>query len=215
MRYFLLIFALVIAAIVGIAGCRGSKSRKPALYIFPDMDRQPKLLPQKFNEFFADNLSSREPVPGTIAQSAPYKVGNRVVYPFEDVPVNTGRITGTTNFMENNPYPVTAELLERGRERFNITCAACHSQVGDGKGVPNRIGAMGVVGNLHDKRIVELTDGEIFNTISYGKNLMQGYAASITVPDRWAIIAYVRALQLSWLGSMDDVPASDRAALKK
>jgi mono/diheme cytochrome c family protein len=213
MRWFLLIFALVIAAVVGIAGCRGSKSRKPVLYIFPDMDRQPKVLPQEFNAFFADNFSSREPVPGAIPQSKPFKVGSREVYRFEDLPVNTGRATGTTNFIENNPFPVTAELLERGRSQFNLICAACHSQAGDGKGVPNRIGAMAVVGNLHDKRIVELADGEIFSTLSYGKSLMQGYAASIPVPDRWAIVAYVRALQLSWLGSLDDVPEPARAVL--
>ncbi len=215
MRYFLLIFALVVAAVVGIAGCRGSKSRKPPLYIFPDMDRQPKLRPQTFNAFFADDLSSRVPVPGAIPQSKPFQVGGQEVYPFEDSPVNTGRIAGTTNFVETNPFPITAALLERGRERYNISCAACHSQVGDGKGVPNRIGAMAVVGNLHDKRIVELTDGEIFNTLSYGKNLMQGYAANIDVPDRWAIVAYVRALQLSRLGSFEDVPEPARASLKK
>ena len=70
------------------------------------------------------------------------------------------------------------------------------------------------VGNLHDKRIVELTDGELFNTVSYGKSLMQGYAGTLPVRDRWAAIAYLRALQLSRLGSLDDVPETVRGTLK-
>jgi hypothetical protein len=71
------------------------------------------------------------------------------------------------------------------------------------------------VGNLHDKRIVEMTDGELFNTVSYGKNLMQGYAGTVPIRDRWAAIAYLRALQLSRLGSLDEVPEAARGALKK
>ncbi len=215
MRYFLLFGALVAVAVVGIAGLRGSKSRKPPIYIFADMKRQPKLRPQTSDGFFADGLSSRLPVPGTIPRSAPMHVGNQLVYLWQDCPVTTGRVTGTTNFLETNPVPVTQQLLHRGQQVFNINCAACHSQVGDGNGVPHRINAMPVIGNLHDKRIVELTDGEIFHTISYGKNLMPGYAANIPVMDRWAVIAYVRALQLSWLGDPSDVPAAERANLKQ
>ena len=130
-------------------------------------------------------------------------------------PVNSGRISGTTNFLETNPRAVTAELLRRGQERFDIYCAACHTRLGDGNSVAKRIAAMPVVANLHDKRIVALPDGEIFNTIGYGKNLMQGYAATIDVPDRWAIVAYLRALQLSRLGVLDDVPEAVRSTLKK
>ena len=109
----------------------------------------------------------------------------------------------------------TAELLKRGEQVFNINSAACHSKLGDGKGVPARIGAMAGVANLHDKRIVGLPDGQIFNTISYGRNLMQGYAQSVPVQDRWAAVAYLRALQLSRLGSIDEVPQSLRTTLKK
>lgn len=215
MRYFLLICALVTVAVVGIAGFRGSKSRKPPLYIFPDMKLQPKLRPQNTDGFFTDGLSSRLPVPGTIARCQPIRVGDQAVYPWEDSPITTGRVTGTTNFIETNPLPVTDELLQRGEQVFNINCAACHSRLGDGNGVPKRIAAMPVVANLHDKRIVELTDGELFNTISYGKNLMPGYAANIPIQDRWAAIAYLRALQLSWLGTERDVPEADRGALTK
>jgi len=215
MRYFFAIFALCVLATVGVLGFRGTHFRKPPLYIFPDMERQPKLRPQTANAFFANGLSSRLPVAGTIPLSQPIHAGGQLVYPWQDSPVTTGLVTGTTNFVETNPLPVTGELLQRGEQVFNINCAACHSKLGDGNGVPKRIGAMAVVANLHDKRIVELPDGELFNTISYGKGLMQGYAANIPIPDRWAAIAYLRALQLSRLASLDEVPEALRGALKK
>ncbi len=214
MRYFLLIFALIALATISIAGCRGTKSRRPPLYIFPDMKRQPKLRPQTSNGFFGDGLSSRPPVPGTIPRSDPLRVGDQQFYAWQDSPVITGRVPGTTNFIENLPLPVTAQMLRRGQEVFNIDCAACHSRLGDGNGVPKRIGAMAVVANLHDQRIVELTDGELFNTISYGKNLMPGYAANIAIEDRWSVIAYLRALQLSQLGAITDLPEQTRGMLR-
>ena len=215
MRYFLAIFALSVLATVGILGFRGTHFRKPPLYIFPDMERQPKLRPQTANAFFDNGLSSRLPVAGTIARSEPIHVGETLVYPWQDSPLTTGRVTGTTNFVELNPLPVTDELLQRGQQVFDITCAACHSKVGDGNGTPKRINAMAVVGNLHDKRIVELADGELFNTIGYGKGLMQGYAANLPIRDRWAAIAYLRALQLSRLGALEEVPEAMRGSLKK
>ena len=215
MRYFLAIFAVCVVAVVGVLGFRGTHFRKPPLYIFPDMERQPKLRPQTVNSFFDNGMSSRLPVAHTIERSAPIQVGAEQVYPWQDSPVTTGRVTGTTNFVELNPLPVTAELLQRGQHVFDINCAACHSRLGDGNGTPKRIGAMAVVANLHDKRIVELTDGELFNVTSYGKGLMQGYAGNLTVQDRWAVVAYLRALQLSRLGSLDDVPEAVRATLKK
>lgn len=214
MRYFLAILALCVLATVGVLGLRGSHSRRPPLYIFPDMERQPKLRPQTANAFFDDSMSSRLPVAGTIARSQPIQLGDKSVYPWQDTPVTTGRVTGTTNFVELNPLPVTAEVLQRGEEVFNIVCAACHSKLGDGNGTPKRINAMVTVGNLHDKRIVELTDGELFNTVSYGKGLMQGYAGTLPIRDRWAAIAYLRALQLSRLGSLGDVPETVRGTLK-
>lgn len=215
MRYFLAIFALCVLATVAVLGFRGTHFRKPPLYIFPDMERQPKLRPQTANAFFDNGMSSRLPVAGTVARSQPIRVGEKLIYPWQDTPLTTGLVTGTTNFVELNPLPVTDELLQRGQQVFNINCAACHSKVGDGNGTPKRIGAMAVVGNLHDKRIVELTDGEFFNTISYGKNLMLGYAATLPIQDRWAAVAYLRALQLSRLGTLDEVPEAARGALKK
>ncbi len=217
MRYvigFILIFLAGMAAMVGIAGFRGHLSRRPPIEIFPDMNRQLKLRPQQPNNLFANGLSSQLPPAGAIARSAPIQTVLGPVYPYEDAPVNTGRITGTTNFIATNPLPVTATLLQRGRERFDIYCAPCHGALGDGNSITKKLGLMPAVANLQDKRIVEMTDGEIFNTVTHGKNLMGAYGPMVPVEDRWAIIAYLRALQLSELGSVDDLPPSQRAALK-
>jgi len=215
MRYFLAIFVLAVAVVVGILGFRGTHFRKPPLYIFPDMEFQLKLRPQKENGFFTNGLTSQLHIPGTIARSTPLQSANGPVYPYEDAPINTGHVTGTTNFIENNPMPITAELLKRGQQRFTINCTPCHGATGEGKGITQKIGAMAVVANLHDKRIVELPDGELFFVITNGRNLMGAYGANVTVEDRWAIIAYLRALQLSRLGAVDDVPQELRATLKK
>jgi hypothetical protein len=213
MRYFLTLFAVVVVLVVAIAGTRGSFSRRTPLEVFPDMDRQLKLRPQTPNGFFANGRSSQPFVPGTIARSVPLQTADGPVYPYEDAPVNTGRVTGTTNFVELNPLNVNLELLERGRQRYTIHCTPCHGALGDGNGITKQYG-MAVVGNLHDKRIVVMPDGEIYNTVSYGKGLMQGYAGQVDLKDRWAIVAYVRALQLARLGTTNDVPASAQAALR-
>lgn len=208
MRYFLLIFLLCALGVVAVAGKRGQTSRRTPIELFPDMNRQPKLRPQTTSAFFADGKSSRLPVAGTIAWEDNH---------YQDLPVNTGRAPGTTNFVDvlGTDVQVDEKLLARGQQRFNINCSPCHGAQGDGNGITKRIKAMGTVGNLHDQRIVKLTDGEIFNTITYGKNLMGGYGANISVEDRWAIVAYLRSLQLSQLGSIDDVPEPMRGSLKK
>lgn len=207
MRYFLLIFVICTVMVVAIAGKRGSLSRKPPIELFPDMVRQPKIRPQSPDAFFQDDgRGSRLAVPGTIARDDSH---------YADLPVNTGHLTGKTNFVETIPVEVTAKLLARGQQRFQINCSPCHGAQGDGNGITHKIGAMAVVANLHDKRIVEMADGEIFNTITYGKNLMGPYGPNVTVEDRWAIISYLRALQLSNLGNVDDVPEQFRSTLKK
>jgi len=215
MRYFLAIFALCVVATISILGFQGHHFRHTSLYIFPDMEWQLKLRPQKPNGFFANGISSQLPVPGTIPRGETLATRVGPVFPYEDSPVNTGMITGTTNFIENNPLPITDELLKRGRQRFTINCSPCHGALADGNGITKRIGAMGVVANLHDKRMVEMHDGEIFYVISNGRNLMGAYGPNVTVADRWAIVAYLRALQLSQLGTLNDVPQELRATLKK
>jgi len=205
MRYFVLSFLLLCLAVVGIAGFRGDKSRRPPIEIFPDMVRQARLRPQAHNNFFADRLSSQPHVAGTIARGTPY----------EDVPVNTGREPGRTNFIEVIPVPVTEALLVRGRDRYQISCAPCHGALGDGKGIITKYGMI-PAGNFHDKRLVEMPDGQIFDTITHGKAPSMGaYGASLAIPDRWAIVAYIHALQRSRLATIDDVPPGQRAALGK
>jgi mono/diheme cytochrome c family protein len=215
MRYFLLIFGICVVIVMGVAGKRGTMSRKPPLYIFPDMKRQLKLRPQTPNDFFNNGVSSQLPVPGTVARTRPIQVGARQVYPYEDSPVYNGRVTGTTNFVETNPFPVTAQLLARGQQRFTIYCSPCHGAQADGNGITKKLGAMPTVANLHDPRIVKFADGEIFFVITNGRNTMGAYGPNVPVEDRWAIIAYLRAVQLSHLGTIDDVPAELRASLKK
>lgn len=204
MKYFYLGFLLAIVAVISIAGFRGSMSRKPPIEIFPDMDRQPKIRPQTVDSFFADGLGSRRPPAETIARGAHW----------EELPLNTGHMTGSTNFVELNPLPITAELLARGKQRFQISCLPCHGPLGDGNGITKKFG-MAVVANLHDKRIVSMADGEIFNVITYGRNLMGPYGPNVAIEDRWAIIAYVRALQLAALGTANDVPVSMRTRFAK
>jgi len=211
---------LLIGAAVGVAafatlGLQGKMMRKPPMELFPDMDRQAKLRPQEPNHFFANGVSSQLPPAGTIARSQPIETADGPVYRFEDSPVNTGRVAGTTNFVANNPLAINQQLLERGRDRFDIYCSACHGKLGDGNGITKKIGAMPTVANLHDPRIVKMTDGEIFNTITYGKSTMGAAGPLVATEDRWAIIAYLRALQLSHLGSVDDLTPKQAAALKK
>jgi mono/diheme cytochrome c family protein len=218
MRY-LISIALVLAALpvilFGIAGVQGRISRVPPIEVFPDMNRQAKLRPQEPNPFFANGVSSQLPPAGTVARSEPIQTTSGAVYRYEDSPVNTGLITGTTNFVAVNPLRVDEALLRRGRERFDIYCAPCHGRAGDGNGITKKLGVMPAVANLHDRRLVAIADGEIFNTITHGKGLMGAAGPLLPVEDRWAVIAYVRALQLSWLGSADELPPDQQAAFKK
>jgi hypothetical protein len=210
----LLISMALGAAVVGIAGFRGGLSRKPPIEIFPDMNRQFKLRPQRPDDFFPNGVSSQLPPAGTVARTEPIQTHDGLVYVFEDSPANTGRSTGSTNFVATNPLPVTRPLLQRGRERFDIFCAPCHGRLGDGNGITKTIGDMPAVANLHDKRLVEMSDGEIFNAITHGKNTMGAYGPLMPAQDRWAVIAYLRALQLSRLGTMEDLPPEEQSELK-
>lgn len=206
MRYIVLVFCVCVVVVVGMAGFQGSKSRRPPIELIPDMDRQPKLRPQTVNGFFKDGRSSQLAPVGTVARHSNY----------EETAENTGRIPGTTNFVATIPVAVTAELLARGQDRYTIYCAPCHGAAGDGKGITTKLG-MKTIADLHDhktRKLISATDGQIFDTITNGKNLMGAYGSVLDVRDRWAVVAYVRALQLSRLGSLDDIPAADRSSIK-
>ena len=112
------------------------------------------------------------------------------------------------------PIEVNAQLMERGRQRFNITCAMCHGATAAGDGITKQYGLATVV-TLQDERIRKMADGEIFNTITNGKNTMMAYGPNIMVADRWAIICYLRALQRSQNTTVADVPPEHRADLDK
>jgi mono/diheme cytochrome c family protein len=214
MRYIFLVFGLIVLTVMAVLGKRGDLSRKPPLFIFPDMDWQPKQRPQTASDFFQDGLGSRLPVDGTVARGTAFTNGTEVVWPYLDHPVNTGRLPSLTNFIENIPVPVTEQLLARGRERFNINCAPCHGATGAGNGITTKLG-MTTIRDLHLPQVVKLPDGDLFSVITGGRGLMQGYAANLDVHDRWAIVAYVRALQRSRLATLEDVPAEDLAKFKK
>lgn len=200
MRVVLTCLGLAVLTILSVLGFRGTVSRRPPIELFSDMVRQPRLRPQDQFAFFPDGRASRVPVEGAVARGAPDP----------NDPVITGRYRGTTNYLEVNPAPVTRELLERGRNRFEINCAPCHGLQGDGKGISTRLG-LTAIAQLHDPRIVRMCDGEIFNTIGRGRGLMQGYARAIAPGDRWAVVAFLRALQLSHLGLLEDVPQELRS----
>lgn len=209
-----LISAALGAATLGILGFQGKLSRKPPFELFPDMDRQAKLRPQEPFKFLPAGVSSQLPPAGTVARGEPIQTLNGPVYAFEDSPVNTGRMTGSTSFVETNPLRVDETLLQRGQQRFDIYCAPCHGRLGDGNGITKKLGVMAAVANLHDKRIVAMPDGEIFNTVTHGKATMGAVGPQLETSDRWAVIAYLRALQLSTLGTKDDLTPAQQAGLK-
>ena len=203
MRYFLLILALATVTVMGVFGKRGHTFKQPPLEIFPDMDRQPKLRPQQPNLTFANGRSSQEPIPNTVARGDHY----------QNNAINTGREPGTTNFVVNIPLPVTEKLMARGQERYNIYCTPCHDALGTGNGIVKKYGYASVR-SIHERIVVAQPDGEIFHTITHGKSTMMPYGSQISIEDRWAIVAYVRALQRGRLGLLDEVPADLKAGLK-
>jgi len=224
-RYFILLLTLLVILVVSIAGLRGCKTKRPPIEIFPDMVRQPKVKAQVPSSFFADGRGSREPIAGTVPLgyhepvkpteasrdivSAPYEV---VVFSGKEGYANTGREGSSTNWGTGLPFTPTLATLKRGQERYQIQCVVCHGATGAGNGIATKYGLVGVA-NLNQQRLRDMTDGEIYNTIANGKNTMLGYGGVIQVPDRWAIVAYIRALQRSQNASINDVPADQQAAL--
>jgi hypothetical protein len=160
-----------------------------------DMQVQPRQNPLSHSDFFADQRSERPPVEGTIARGQLH----------EDAYFYTGKIGGNPG--DAMPFPVTKEVLERGRERYNIYCAPCHSRVGDGNGfVPSR-GFPRKPPSFHIERLQKAPIGYMYDVITEGFGIMPDYASQIPVRDRWDIVAYVKALQLSQNATKADVPA--------
>ena len=200
MRYFIASFIFLIVAIISIMGFRGSKSLKPPLEVFPDMDRMGKYNPQTENSFFEDEMADRPPVPGTIAAGSFN----------EDTYFATGKIDD--QWGKGFPVSVSHEFIQIGQKKFNIHCSVCHGLSGDGNGITKKYGMIATP-TYHSDRLREMPEGEIFNTITYGRNTMGPYGAKLRIQERWAIIAYLRTLQRSQYSHPDDVSENNRGVL--
>jgi hypothetical protein len=227
LRGFLVIFLLCTIAIIAVFGFRGQTSTGSPLEIFPDMVRQMKVRAQAPLNFFADGRGSRLPVSGTVpigyempkpetttslaAAVGPY-THPRAGFSAGTDYYNTGKMGD--HWGTGIPVEVTRELMERGQQRFNITCVMCHGAAAEGNGITKQYGLATVV-SLQDERIRKMSDGEIFNTITNGKNTMMAYGPNVMIADRWAIIAYLRALQRSQNAAIADVPEEHRPELEK
>ena len=193
---------LVLLAVL-LAGCRGTQSDNPPFHMNLDMDFQPRFGAQEANPFFEDNAAMRRPVPGTVPRgelrdsSALYR----------------GR-TADGDYVEEVPIAVSRAVLERGQEQYNIHCSVCHGKTGAGNGIIMR-GDYGYTpaSSYHIDRLREAPDGYLYDSITNGVRNMPPYGQKIAVRDRWAIVAYIRALQRSQNASPDDVPADQRAQL--
>ncbi len=160
-----------------------------------DMQIQPKQNPFSRSDFFADQRSERPPVEGTVARGQLH----------EDTYFYTGKAGSSPG--DYMPFPVSKEVLERGRERYNIYCSPCHSLVGDGNGfIPSR-GFSRKPPSYHIQRLQKAPLGYFYDVITNGFGIMPDYASQIAPQDRWNIVAYIRALQLSQNATRADVPA--------
>jgi len=174
-------------AILTIAGCR------------QDMQNQPRMFPQRGTTFFADHRGARPQVVNTVARGELD----------QDSYFFTGVVKGPNGYREERdemPFPVTMEVLQRGQERFNVYCTPCHSRVGNGLGEIVQRGYKPAA-NLHDQVRMAQPLSHYFYVMTHGYGAMPDYSAQIEPQDRWAIAAYIRALQLSQNATTSDVPA--------
>jgi len=183
--------ALAVAALGLLAvGCRR------------DMQDQPKYLPYSPSKFFEDGRASRPLVAHTVARG----------HLDDDPLLYTGKTDGT--FANVFPFPVSEQVLQRGQERYNIYCSPCHDRVGSGSGMIVQRGYRRPP-PFHLQRLREAPVGYFFDVITRGFGAMPSYQAQISVDDRWAIVAYVRALQLSQYTGLANVPEANREQLRR
>jgi hypothetical protein len=177
---------VLLAALMLVAGCR------------QDMQNQPKLIPQRGSDFFADHRGARPQVVNTVARGQLR----------EDSYFYTGVVQGANGYREEKnemPFPVTMDVLKRGQERFNIYCSPCHSRVGNGLGAIVERGYK-PAGNFHDQVRLAQPVSHYFYVMTHGYGAMPDYSAQLTPVDRWAVAAYIRALQLSQSATVKEVP---------
>jgi mono/diheme cytochrome c family protein len=167
-----------------------------------EMYDQPRSDPLKSSDFFADGAASRPLPPHTVAQEGFHA----------DTSFDTGKIG--TNFLKELPFPVTRQLLERGRERYDIYCSVCHGLTGQGRGIVVQRGFPAPP--AYDiPRLRDQPPGYFYDVITRGYGVMFSYANRVDPDDRWAIAAYIRALQLSHHATLADVPLAERAKLEE
>ncbi|MBI2876767.1 MAG: cytochrome c [Candidatus Tectomicrobia bacterium] len=166
-----------------------------------NMRDQPKHKPFRPSTFFADGTSARPIIPGTVAR------GHLRL----DLHFYTGRVDG--GLADTFPFPITHPVLRRGQERYNIFCAPCHSRTGDGNGMIVRRG-FSRPPSFHIDRLRQAPLGHFFDVITYGYGLMYSYASRVSPGDRWAIIAYIRALQLSQNVQLAELSPEERQQLQ-
>ncbi len=208
MRWFFLILILFAILWVGLWGWQGQASTNNPVQVFPDMDDQYKLRPQKQSDFFADGMAARKPVTGTIPMG--YQLPEKAIsqggkadlrLALADDYFSTGRFGEFFGQgLPTDELTVDEAFLQRGQERYEIYCSICHGATGDGNGVVGKFwmgGMLPPTANLIDGRVAQLPEGQVFHTITHGKGLMGAYGGNIAPDDRWAIVAYVRALQIS------------------
>jgi mono/diheme cytochrome c family protein len=201
-------FALVPFAIA--AKAKTSHSSEPHIYIFPDMNWQPKYKSDTAMDMFADDRANRGEITGTVARG--WLEADDLYFRGLDSGVWT---TGfPTSYADGRKFVVDRKLLERGKNRFEIYCAPCHGYDGHGHGSVAQRSALLSPADLISAPIITHPNGQLFNTVSNGKDKMQGYGAQIPHADRWAIVAYLRALQRAQTAQLEDVPAEQRATLQ-
>jgi Cytochrome C oxidase, cbb3-type, subunit III len=181
--------ACIAFGLMVLAGCR------------QDMHDQPRYEPLEPSTFFADGQSSRPLVEGTVARG--HLRLDELLY--------TGKVNGEPS--EAMPFPVTRELLGRGQERYNIYCTPCHDHVGNGQGMIVQRG-LRPPPSFHIERLRAAPIGHFFDVITNGYGAMANYAVEVATVDRWAIAAYIRALQLSQHAEVAELPEADRRRLE-
>jgi len=201
--------SLAVVLVCGtLLGCRGNPSEDPPIHLQRNMYTQDKGKVQRENPFFEDGRVMRPLEEGTLSTSAPV--------------VKTAYYTGKDEQgrpVDKFPDQVTVDtnLLKRGQDRFNIYCSPCHDRSGSGNGIviqrANKLGSW-IVPAYSEQRLLDTPVGDIFSTITNGKNTMKSYAYQVPVADRWAIVAYVRALQRSQGLKVEQLTAEQRGQLK-
>ncbi len=182
-------FGAIMLALLASTACR------------QDMHDQPKYIPLRPSEFFTDGRSARPLPEGTVARG----------HLNEDTLFYTGKGQDGKP-VDTFPFPVTKDVILRGQQRFNIYCTPCHDRTGSGNGMIVRRGYRRPP-TFHSDRLRQVPNGYIYDVITSGFGAMPDYAAQIQPRDRWAIVSYVRALQLSQDASINDVPAEARGQL--